>query len=99
VNVKPASGLVSQDEVALPAVVATQLAKTSHAEKGAKPWHLRVRQRDIEIIVRSRLLSECRIHRPATIDVNLKAILFEERDEVSGILLKHNGSLAAVLTR
>jgi hypothetical protein len=99
VNVKPASGLVSQDEVAFPAVIAMLLAKASHAEKGAKARHLRVRQRDIEIIVRSRLLSEYRINRPATIDVNLKAILFQERDEVGGVLLKHNGSLAAVLNR
>ena len=99
VNVKPASGLVGQDEVAFPAVIATLLAKASHAEEGAKARHLRVRQRDIEVIVRSRLLSEYRINRPATIDVNLQAILFQERDEVGGVLLKHNCSVAAVLNR
>jgi hypothetical protein len=99
VDVKPASGFVSQDEVAFSAVIATLLVKASPAEKGAKARHLRVRQRDIEIIVRSRLLSEDRINRPAPIDVNLKAILFQERDEVGGVLLKHNGSLAAVLNR
>jgi hypothetical protein len=95
VNVKPASGVVSQDEVAFPAVVAPLLAKASQAEEGAKARHLCVRQRDIEVIVRSRLLSQYRINRPAAIDVNLQAILLQERDEVGGILLKHNCSLAA----
>jgi hypothetical protein len=37
-----------------------------------------VRQRDVEVIVRSRLLSEYGINRPAAIDVNLEAILFQE---------------------
>ncbi len=32
VNVKPTSGFVGQDEVALPAVIATLLAKASRAE-------------------------------------------------------------------
>jgi hypothetical protein len=56
-----------------------------------------VRQRDIEVIVRSRLLSEYGINRPATIDVNLQAILFQERNDVGGVLLKHDCSLAAAL--
>jgi len=99
VNVKPTSGFVGQDEVAFPAVVATLLSKASHAEQGAKSRHLRVRQRDIEVIVRSRLRPEQRINRPATIDVHLKAILFQEHNEVGGVLLEHSFSLAAVLTR
>jgi len=99
VNVKPTSGFVGQDEVAFPAVIATLLAKASHAEQGAKARHLRVRQRDIEVIVRSRLRPEQRINRPATIDVHLKAILFQEHNEVGGVLLKHSFRLAAVVTR
>jgi hypothetical protein len=99
VNVKPASGFVGQDEVAFPTVIATLLAKASRAESGAKVRHLRVRQRNIEVIVRSRLFSEYGINRPATIDANLQAILFQERNEVGGVLLKHNCSLAAVLNR
>ena len=48
-----------------------------------------MRQRDIEVIVRSRLLSEYGINRPSTIDVDLQAVLFQERNEVDGVLLKH----------
>jgi hypothetical protein len=58
-----------------------------------------VRDRDIEVIVRSRLLAEYGISRPSTIDVNLQAILFQERKEVGGILLEHNCGVAAVLKR
>ena len=54
-----------------------------------------MRQRDIEVIVRSRLLSEYGINRPATVDVNFQAILFQERNEIGGLFLKHNCSLAA----
>ncbi len=43
----------------------------------------------------SRLLSEYGINRPATIDVNLQAILFKERNQIGGVLLKHNCSLDA----
>jgi hypothetical protein len=49
--------------------------------------------------VRSRLLSEYGINRPATIDVHLEAMLFQERNEIRGVLLKHHCSLAAVLNR
>lgn len=45
--------------------------------------------------MRSRLLSKYGINRPATIDVNLKAILFEERNEIGALFLTHNCSLAA----
>src|SRR5688572_21676048 len=99
VNVKPTSGFVGQDEVAFPAIVATLLAKASRAEEGTKARHVRMRHRDIEVIVRSRLLAEYGINRPSTIDVNLQAILFQERNEVGGVLLKHNCSVAAVLKR
>ena len=99
VNVKPTSGFVGQDEVAFPAIVATLLAKASRAEEGAKARHLRVRHRDIEVIVRSRLLSEYGIDRPSTVNVNLQAVLFQQRNEVGGVLLKHTSSLAAVLKR
>jgi len=97
VNVKTTSGLVGQDEVAFPAIVAMLLAKAARAEQGAKARYLHVRYRDIEVIVRSRLLSEYGINRPSSIDVNLQAILFQKRNEVGGILLEHNCSVAAVL--
>ena len=58
-----------------------------------------MRQRDIQVIVRSRLLSEYGIDRPSTINVNLQAVLFQQRNEVGGVLLKHTSSLAAVLKR
>ena len=96
-NVKTTSGFVGQDEIAFPAIVAMLLAKASRAEQGAKARYLRVRHRDIEIIVRSRLLSEYGINRPSPIDVNLQAIFFQKRNEVGGVLLEHNCSVAAVL--
>jgi hypothetical protein len=99
VNVKPTSGFVDQDEVAFPAIAATLLAKASRAEQVAKARHLRVRHRDIEVTVRSRLLAEDGINRPSTIDVNLQAILFQERNEIGGVVLEHNCSVAAVLKR
>jgi hypothetical protein len=99
VNVKAIAGFVGQDEIAFPAIVATLLAKASRAEEGAKTRYLRVRHRDIEIIVRSRLLSEDGINRPSAIDVHLQAILFEKRNEVGGVLLEHHRSVAAVLKR
>ena len=99
VNVKTTSGFVGQGEIAFPAIVAMVLVKASRAEYGAKARYLRVRHRDIEVTVRSRLLSEYGINRPATIDVNLQAILFQERNEIRGVLLEHNCSLAAALNR
>ena len=99
VNVKPTSGFVSQDEVAFPAVVARLLAKALGAEYGAKTRHLRVWHRDIEVFVRSRLLAEKGIDSPSTINVNLEAMFFEERDEVGGVLLAHHCSVAVVLKR
>ena len=96
-NVKTTSGFVGQDEIALPAIVAMLLAKASRAEQGAKAADLRVRHRDIEVIVRSRLLSEYGINRPSPVDVRLHAILFQKRNEVGGVLLEHNCSVAAVL--
>jgi hypothetical protein len=99
VNVKPTSGFVDKDEVTFPAIVATLLAKASRAQEGAKARHVSVRQRDIQVIVRSRLLSEYGINRPSTIDVDLQAVLFQERNEVGGVLLKHTRSLAAELKR
>jgi hypothetical protein len=53
-----------------------------------------VRERDVEIIVRSGLLSEYGINRPAAVDVDLEAILFQKRDKAGGVLLKHKVSLA-----
>jgi hypothetical protein len=97
VNVKTTSGFVGQDEIAFPAIVAMVLVKASRAEYGAKARYLRVRHRDVEVIVRSRLLSEYGINRPSAIDVNLQAMLFQKRNEVGGILLEHNCSVAAVL--
>jgi hypothetical protein len=97
VNVKTTSGFVGQDEIAFPAIVAMVIVKASRAEYGAKVRYLRVRHRDIEVIVRSRLLSEYGINRPSPINVNLQAILFQKRNEVGGVLLEHNCSVAAVL--
>src|SRR4029077_10537151 len=37
------------------------------------------------------------INRPSPIDVDLQAILFQKRNEVGGVLLEHNCSVAAVL--
>jgi hypothetical protein len=99
VNVKTTSGFVGQDEIAFPAVVAMLLAKASHAKYGAKARYLRVRHRDIEVIVRPRLLSEHGINRPSPVDINLQAILFQKLNEVGGVLLEHNCSVAAVLKR
>jgi hypothetical protein len=99
VHVKTTFGFVSQDEIAFPAIVAMLLAKASRAEQGAKARYLRVRHRDIEIIVRSRLLSEYGINRPSPIDVNLQAVLFQKGNEVGGVLREHNCSVAAVLKR
>ena len=56
-----------------------------------------MRHRDVEVIVRSRLLSEDGINRPSPIDVDLQAMLFQKRNEAGGVLLEHNCSVAAVL--
>jgi hypothetical protein len=55
-----------------------------------------VRQRDIEVIVRSRLLADYGVHGPSTIDVDFQAILFQERNEVGGVLLNHHRSVNAL---
>ena len=44
--------------------------------------HLRVRQRDIEVIERSRLLSENCVHAPPTIDVAFQAVLLQKCNQV-----------------
>lgn len=54
-----------------------------------------MRQRNIEVIVSSRLFSEYGINRPSAIDVNLQAVLFQKRNEVGGVVLKHTCSVAA----
>ena len=95
VNVKTTSGFVGQDEIAFPAIGAMLLAKASRAEQGAKARHLRVRHRDIEVIVRPRLLSEYRINRPSAIDVHLQAIFVQKRNELGGVLLEHKCSVPA----
>lgn len=43
----------------------------------------------------SRLFSEYGINRPSAIDVNLQAVLFQKRNEVGGVVLKHTCSVAA----
>src|SRR4029078_2775727 len=78
------------------ALLAMMIAKAARAEQGAKARYLRVRHRDIEIIVRSRLLSEYGINRPSPIDVNLEAIFFQKRNELGRLLLEHTCSVAAV---
>ena len=90
VNVKPTPGFVAEDEVAFPAVVARLLAKASRTEYVSKARHLIVRQRDIQVSVRSRLLFQNCINRPAAIDVHFEAILFQERDQIDGIFLGHS---------
>ena len=58
-----------------------------------------MRQRDIQVIVRSRLRSEYGIHGPPAIDVDFQAILFEECNKVGDVLPSHSCSLAAVVNR
>ena len=71
--------------------------KASCGEDGAKARHLRVWHRNVEVVVRSRLLAEYGINHPAIVNVHLQATRFQECTEVGGILLEHNRSVAIVL--
>lgn len=72
----PTSGFVDQDEVAFSgsSPCCRKSPACSVGRKGVVPTHA---QRNIQVIVRSRLLSEYGIDRPSAIDVDLQAVLFE----------------------
>jgi hypothetical protein len=85
VNVESTLGSVNEDEVALPRIGLGPLLESATRHQVAQQPHLRVRYRDIQIVVATSLPSEQSVYSPTTVDVDDKPALFEEVEQVNDI--------------
>jgi hypothetical protein len=94
-NVEPSTGFVYENEVAFPAVVATLLMKASAEEEPTKARHLRVWQRNIEVIVRSRLFAEDGVDGPPAVDVDLEGMALQKGNQFGDVCCSHGSRTGA----
>jgi hypothetical protein len=100
VDVESTVASVREDEIALPRVGLGLFMKSARRHQMTQQRHMRVRYRNVQIVVASSLLSQQSVYSPTAVDVDLKPALFEELEQLDDAWCVHwNPSLVRVIPR
>lgn len=89
VDVQPTPILVREDEVAVSSVVAGMIDEAERGQQAPERAHLRMRNRDVEIVVGPRLGAQECVDGPAAVHVHVQALTLEPAEEVDDITGSH----------
>jgi hypothetical protein len=76
---------VGEDEVTFPGAVARLFTIATESKELTQPRNVPVRQGDIEVLMGPGLFAQQSVHSPATIDVDLQAVLLQKPNEFGGV--------------
>lgn len=85
--------IITEDEITFPRIIARDVFVSTRFEQGADLRHILVREGNVEVVVRTRLFTEQRIHAPAAINEDFDIVLIKKLHERNNIVRGHFGMI------